>query len=182
MLDRLDYTPAVVFTTAFDEYAIRAFEVHAVDYLLKPYSRERFQQAVDRALSTMVEHDKYRKIAADYGADRSFLQRVSVRDGHVFNVIPVDQIDFFRSDDGIVFLYQGGHRHVIDSTLIQLEEQLDPALFLRVHRNSIVNLDRIIKIVPWGQGQLAISFSDGDRVFISRRHIDEFRRRIGLRL
>lgn len=180
VLERLRYTPAVVFTTAFDEYAIRAFEVNAVDYLLKPYSRERFHHAVDRALSTIVEYDKYLKIAADYSADHSFLQRISIRNGHVFNVIPVDQIDFFRSEDGIVFLYQGGHRHVIESTLIQLEEQLDPSSFFRVHRNSIVNLDRIIKIVPWGQGQLAISFSDGDRVFVSRRHIDEFRRRIGL--
>ena len=91
-------------------------------------------------------------------------------------------IDYFKSEDGLVYLTQGDESFVIDASLNALEAKLDPTLFLRVHRNAIVNLSKIIRVVPWGQGQLSLSFEHADSLFVSRSHINELRKRIGLRL
>ncbi len=184
VLKCVDKRPCVIFTTAYDEYAIQAFDVHAVDYLLKPYSRERFTVAVERALS-MVRNtldDKVRGLLDDYQRDKGFLERVSVRKGHIYHVIPVAEVDYFKADGGLVFLHQADERYVIDTSLAQLEAELDPAVFLRIHRNALVNIARINRILPWGQGQMAVAFSGDRKLLVSRSHIEQFRRRMGLRL
>lgn len=189
VLRRIDSPPAIIFTTAYDEYAIDAFEVHAVDYLLKPYSKERFHKAVERAVRTVGvpreeggEKNRVQALLDYYHREEEYLERVTVRKGHDFHVIPVQDVDYFKAENGLLFLHQDGEQYVIDISLTQLEEELDPTEFLRIHRNAIINLSRIVKIVPWGQGQLGVAFGDDERLLVSRSHLNRFRRRVGMRL
>lgn len=189
VLRRVEEPPAIIFTTAYDEYAIEAFEVHAVDYLLKPYSKERFHKALDRAIKTIEatgqgsgERSRVQALLDSYHREEEYLERVTVRKGYDFHVIPVQEVDYFKAEKGLVFLHQGGEQYVIDFSLTQLEEELDPTEFLRIHRSAIINLSRIVKIMPWGQGQLGVSFGDDERLLVSRSHLNQFRRRVGMRL
>lgn len=189
VLRRVKEPPAIIFTTAYDEYAIEAFEVHAVDYLLKPYSKERFHKAVDRAVRALEaagqgseERSQLQGLLNYYHREEEYLERVTVRKGYDFHVIPVQDVDYFKAENGLVFLHQSGEQYVIDISLTQLEDELDPTEFLRIHRNAIINLSRIVKIVPWGQGQLGVSFGDEERLLVSRSHLNQFRRRVGMRL
>ena len=192
VLQRAEFVPFVIFTTAYDEYAIDAFDVHALDYLLKPYRKERLIKAVDRAIASIVGHEqrpsweteagKLAALLSEYRPTSGYLDRISVLKGYSFHVIPIDEVDFFKAENGLVFVYRQDEHFVVDQSLNRLEEELDPTKFLRIHRNAIVNVTHIDRITPWGQGQLAVTFQNGDRLFVSRRHIGEFRRRMGLRL
>lgn len=188
VLKRVDRAPLVIFTTAFDEYAIQAFEVHAIDYLLKPYSKERFTAAVVRAEQTLQSQDKenharrVKEMIRDPREAREYLDRLSVRKGHVYRVVTAIDVVAFKAEDGLVFLHTSDDRYIVDAPLAQLEDELNPAMFLRIHRSSIVNVEHIRSIVPWGHSQLAVEMSNDDRLFVSRGHVDSFRRRMGLRL
>ncbi len=186
ILEQLEQKPMVIFSTAYDEFAIRAFEVHAMDYLLKPYSHARFKESVQRALESNRDHiateEKLQNILDEYRSNKGWLQRISVKKEHSYFIMKTKHIDYFKSEDGLVYLTQGDESFVIDASLNALEAKLDPTLFLRVHRNAIVNLSKIIRVVPWGQGQLSLSFEHADSLFVSRSHINELRKRIGLRL
>ncbi len=182
----VDVPPAVVFTTAYDEYAVRAFEVHAVDYLLKPYGRERLRQAVDRALESLdrgrrSEGAELSALLEDVGRDRPYLTRVSARSGRSFRILPVDEAEFFKAENGLVFWVSGERSHLVDGSLGALTDRLDPARFFRAHRNAVVNLDRISAVAQLGRGRLAAEFPSGARIEIGRTRLDEFRRLMSLR-
>jgi len=186
LLQQLDEKPLVVFTTAYDEYAIQAFEVHAIDYLLKPYSKERLRAAVARAVAGLGDRERNAErliaLLSDHQKTHGHLQRVSVKDRYAYRVVPVCEIDFFKAEEGLVFLHQSGERSLIDTSLTQLEGQLDPERFFRLHRNAIANLDRIERVVPWGQGKLSVIYPGGQRLFVGRSRQHEFKRRMGLEL
>lgn len=185
VLARCRHRPAVIFVTAFDEYALKAFEVNAVDYLLKPYSRERFEKSVRKVLSSLegyqLSHDKIESIYDYYRRREDFLERITVKKGYIYQVIEVKDIDFFQIKEGLIFLYTKDRSYQIDVSLNHLEKRLDPSLFFRSHRNSIVNLKKIRDISPWLNGKYALNMPGDNRIFISRDRVGQFRKLIGLR-
>lgn len=169
---------AVVFVTAYDSYALRAFEVHAVDYLLKPFSVERFDQALERARERM-ELPAGRELSAAARAPGEHLERIVVKDGARVHVIPVDKLDYAEAQDDYVCLHSGGKQYLKQQTLSSLEQALDPARFPRVHRGVLVNLERVSRIEPYGKDSRVAVLSDGTRVPVSRSGYERLRELIG---
>jgi two-component system LytT family response regulator len=161
---------AVIFTTAFDEYAVRAFEVHAVDYLLKPFSAERLGQALERAETRLGE---LRAVAAPVlaraaRAPESHLDRLVIRDGAEILIIPAASIDYVRGQDDYIEVFHDGRSSLTQHTLQHLEQNLDPRQFVRVHRSYLLNVSRVARIEPWGQGSKMAVLKDGRTVPVSR--------------
>ena len=140
---------AIVFTTAYDEYALKAFEVHAVDYLLKPFGAERFEKALQH-VRERIDHPRTpaAQLAQAGRAPGHYLDRVVVRDGARVHIIPTTKLDYVEAQDDYVALASEGHKYLKQQTIASLEEALDPRNFLRVHRSYIVNLERVSKIEP----------------------------------
>lgn len=186
LLEKCSYKPAVIFISAYDEYAIHAFEVNAVDYLLKPYTKERFQDAINKVLvhSNKTEYweKKISRLLETYSPENSFLEQVTVKKGNTFRVYSIDDIDFFKMDSGLLFLHHKGEKIHIDATLNQLESRTPPSHFFRVHRNSLVNLKKINEVIPWGQGRMVLDFGDSGKVHVSKEKIKLFKCKIGLRI
>ncbi len=156
--DRLsEDPPMLVFVTAYEEYAVDAFEVEALDYLLKPVRMERLQRALKRALS----RQSAQKTPLD-GQHTKHLERISVDERGVYRVIPVHDILFFEADDGIVVAQTSESRYITDFSLKFLEQNLDPDLFFRSHRSYIVRIDAIDSIAPWGAGTYRLMLSRED--------------------
>ncbi len=159
---------AVVFTTAYDSYAMRAFEVHAVDYLLKPFSQARFDAAVERARERV---GAARPPAAElHSAARAGrpLDRIVIRDGTRVHILPVAGLDYAEAQDDYVCLASAGKKYLKQQTITSLESCLDPALFVRIHRSYIVNLERVSKIEPYGKDSRLAILADGTRLPVSR--------------
>lgn len=180
----LDKLPAVVFVTAYDAHALRAFEVHAVDYLLKPYDTDRFWAAFRRGSEAVAMRSVLgagRKLATllnefDTGTPSEsaapeplrHLERIAVRaEGRIFFIRPAD-VDWCESAGNYVKLHVGRNVHVIRETLSNLEARLDPSVFIRIHRRLIVNLDRIHELQPWFGGDQIVILKDGARLRLSR--------------
>jgi two-component system, LytTR family, response regulator len=159
---------AIVFTTAYDEYALKAFEVHAVDYLLKPFGAERFKTAVDQARQKLGRTLPAAEIAQASRAPGEFLERIVVRDGTRVNVIPAEKLDYVEAQDDYVALASEGRKHLKQQTIASLEAALDPARFLRIHRSYLVNLERIAKIEPYGKDSKVAVLKDGTQLPVSR--------------
>jgi two-component system LytT family response regulator len=170
VLALLPLETAVIFTTAFDEYAVRAFEVHAVDYLLKPFSAERLAQALERAEKRIGEARAVEApvLAKAARAPDSYLERVVIRDGAEILIIPVTNIDFVRGQDDYVEVFHEGRSTLTQQTLQHLEANLDPRQFVRVHRSYLLNVSRVARLEPWGQGSKMAVLSDGRTVPVSR--------------
>ena len=153
-------TPAVIVVTAYDQYAIRAFDAHAVDYLLKPFSTERFELALERA--------KARLGGRKPPAPEERPQRLAVRDGTRVHVIPIEKLDYAEAQDDYVALHSGGKSYLKQQTIGSLEALLDPARFVRIHRSAIVNLERVARIEPYAKESRVAILSDGTRLPVSR--------------
>ncbi|MEP7133015.1 MAG: LytTR family DNA-binding domain-containing protein [Acidobacteriota bacterium] len=162
---------AVVFVTAYDQWALKAFEIHAADYVLKPYRAERLREALARASSRRaggapaVDPAAVSKSARPAG---SFAERIVVRDGPKVHVIPVDRVDCLEAQDDYVAVRSQGKKFLKLQTLASLAETLDPARFLRVHRSYVVNLDRLRSIELYAKNSHVALLSDGSRIPISR--------------
>ncbi|MES1175641.1 MAG: response regulator [Myxococcales bacterium] len=182
VLDLLAPEVAVIFTTAFDEYAVRAFEVHAVDYLLKPFSAERLAQALDRARERLGEP---RRVTAPELAQAArnpgtFLERLVIRDGAEILIIAVPAIDFVRGQDDYVEVFHDARSSLTQQTLQSLETNLDPRQFVRVHRSYLLNVNRVARIEPWGNGSKMAILHGGRSVPISRAGEARLRSALGL--
>jgi two-component system, LytTR family, response regulator len=167
VLELIEPGPAVVFITAYNEYATRAFDAHAVDYLLKPFSAERFELSLERAKARLGERSLPVQIASERpAADRP--QRIVVKDGSRVHVIPLDKLDYIEAQDDYVALHSAGKSHLKQQSITSLEAVLDPAKFVRIHRSAIVNLERIVRIEPYGKDSRLAILSDGARLPVSR--------------
>jgi two-component system LytT family response regulator len=175
--------PAVVFVTAYDEHALAAFEVHAFDYILKPVSRKRFTQAIDRVVGLIRAEAPAgdRPLAALIEAmrsehsERTALDRIAVKsDGRVV-FIRVAEIDWIEAADDLVRIHAGKAVHSHRSTLTHLEERLPSSKFLRIHRSTLVNVDRIREIQPWFQGDWVLILSDGTRLHSGKSYRSKVR-------
>jgi two-component system LytT family response regulator len=153
-------TPAVIIVTAYDQYAMRAFDAHAVDYLLKPFSTERFERALERAKARLGERE------ARTPGERP--QRLAVRDGTRVHVIPIEKLDYAEAQDDYVALHSGGKSYLKQQTIGSLETLLDPARFVRIHRSAIVNLERVARIEPYAKESRVAILTDGTRLPVSR--------------
>ena len=169
VLELIETQVAVIFVTAYDQYAMRAFEVHAVDYLLKPIGRERFEAAVERAKNRVGEkRPPAPQLAAAARPPRQFLDRLVVKDGTRVTLIPVAKLDYVEAQDDYVALASQGKKHLKQQTIASVEAGLDPARFVRVHRSYIVNFERVVRIEPYGKDSRLAILTDGTRLPVSR--------------
>ena len=169
--------PHVVFVTAYDQYALRAFEVHALDYVLKPFNAERFSQALQRARAAIIKHedadgsvdkDRLRSLVASLTAEQREKQRIVVKSsGRVF-FVKVDDIDWIEAEGNYVRLHMGAQSHLLRETMKGIGSVLDPSQFIRIHRSTIVNADRIRELQPLFHGEYAVILRDGTRLVASR--------------
>ena len=161
---------AVVFVTAYDQYAIRAFEVHAVDYLLKPFSADRLAAAIDRVRDRLGRGEPWpvHDLAAAAQPAHGPTHRVLVRDGSRVHVLSVEKIEYVQAQDDYVCIRCEGKEYLKEQTLAQLETTLDPAKFVRIHRSFVLNLDRLARVeLDERENRIAI-LNDGKRLPISR--------------
>ena len=161
---------AVVFVTAFDQYAIRAFEVHAVDYLLKPFSAERLAAAIDRVRERLGRGDPLpvKELAAAGQSGQEPARRILVRDGPRVHVLPVEKIDYIQAQDDYVCFRCDRKEYLKEQTLADLESALDPAKFVRIHRSYVLNLDRLARVETDERENRIAMLADGRRLPISR--------------
>ena len=177
VLDLLETKPKVVFVTAYDEYALRAFEVHAIGYLLKPYTGERFAEVIANARDVVQRREpqalgEVTKTVAQSGRP---LQRIAFRDGAAIDVVPVQRVDYIEAQDDYVHVFAKGVRRVKQQTLSQLEALLDPARFVRVHRSYIVNLESLARVEPYAKDSRVAVLKDGSRIPVSRSGYERLR-------
>jgi two-component system LytT family response regulator len=159
----------VIFVTAYDQYAMRAFDVHAIDYLLKPIGRERFDAAVERAKNRMGEKmPAAAELAAAARPPQQFAERLVVKDGTRVTIIPIGKLDYAEAQDDYVALATQGKKHLKQQTIAGLEASLNPADFVRIHRSYIVNLERVARIEPYGKESRLAILADGTRLPVSR--------------
>lgn len=160
---------AVIFLTAYDQHAMRAFEVHAVDYLLKPFSKERFDAALARARQRLNTRPPAAAALAEAArAPDRLLERIVVKDGTRVHVIPVEKLDWVEAQDDYVALHSEGRTYLKQQTIAALEARLDPSRFLRVHRSVIVNLERVTRIEPYTKDSRVAILAGGTKVPVSR--------------
>jgi two-component system LytT family response regulator len=170
VLELLGRDIAVIFTTAYDQYALRAFEVHAIDYLLKPFDAQRFSEALSRARARLLARDPMPVAALVQEArpKAGFLERVLIRDGAQVHVIPVDRIDYVEAQDDYVCFKAEGREYLKDQTMGALEASLDPGRFVRIHRSYVLNIERIARVELYAKDSRMAILRDGKRLPVSR--------------
>jgi two-component system, LytTR family, response regulator len=187
-------SPAIVFVTAFDQYAVRAFDAHAVDYLLKPFDTSRFRNAFTRARARVEqrsrggEDERIRALVADYVAatqpapSKPALDRIAVKADGVLKIVRTADVDWFETDGNYIRLHVGGGSHLVRMTAASIEPQLDSRVFLRIHRRYIVNIDRIVEVQPWFAGDAIVVLRNGAKLRLSRTYRERLHARLGAKL
>lgn len=169
VLELIEEDVAVIFVTAYDQYAMKAFEVHAVDYLLKPIGRDRFEEALGRAKKRIGEKKpSVEQIVAAARPPQQYLERLVVRDGTRVTLIPAAKLDYVEAQDDYIALASQGAKHLKQQTIASVEAGLDPARFVRIHRSYIVNFERVVRIEPYGKDSRLAILADGTRLPVSR--------------
>lgn len=183
MLEIIDKQPAVIFTTAFDDHAIRAFEQHAVDYLLKPITKTRFDQAVAKFLDARqltTDRENTRKLIDDVSHTPGKLERIVVKTGTKIKIIPTASMVCLEADDDYVKIHTDEGTFLKNRTMASFEEQLDPLLFVRVHRSFIVKIDHIVRLEPHEkEGHIAV-LSNGKKVNVSKNGYTRLKQLLGM--
>jgi len=168
--------PHVVFVTAYDEHALRAFEVSALDYLLKPIDGDRFSEALERARSRIRGEnlesvsEQLHKMMAALKVERNRLERLSIKSAGRITFLGVDEIDWIEAADNYVQVHAGHESHLLHATMNSLESRLDPNEFLRIHRSAIVNIRRIKELQPMFHGEYRVVLKDGTKLTSGRRY------------
>ena len=189
-----DDMPVTVFVTAYDQYAIKAFDLAAVDYLLKPFDDERFEEALRRAREQIANQDKGPiserllhllrerdpSLLDDTEPRDEYLERIAVQGRGKARIVPVDDLTHITADGSYAELHTGEDTYVIRERMKTLAARLDPDTFVRVHRSAIVRLDEIELILRGGGGNYAVRLNDGTRLSVSRSRIDELQERLGV--
>jgi two-component system LytT family response regulator len=173
VLELVGRTIPVIFTTAYDSYALRAFDVHAVDYLLKPFSEERFAEALAHARSRLQGGGEAKTpdigaLVADARPRQGPVERVLIRNGAQVHVIPVDRIDYVEAQDDYVCYVADGKSYLKDQTMGTAEGQLDPARFVRIHRSYLLNIERIGRVELYAKDSRVAILRDGRKLPVSR--------------
>ncbi|MCR9083538.1 MAG: LytTR family DNA-binding domain-containing protein [Cyclobacteriaceae bacterium] len=178
MLELLDDPPAVIFTTAFDEYALAAFDAKAIDYLLKPFSKSRFQQALNRFLERYEVEKGSQNPAISSLAEKS--QRLVVRVKNEIKIIPVDQVSYFEAADDYVNIVTESGAFLKKMTMKSLEEALSPDRFARIHRSYILNLNEVTRIEPYEKDSYLVFLRNGKKLPVSKTGYSRLRQVLGI--
>jgi two-component system LytT family response regulator len=171
--------PQVIFVTAHDQYALRAFEVHAFDYLLKPVAEDRFREALNRARSHLARSNgtgtevRLQHLLQEIQRDRGYSHRLLIREGERAFFVSINDISWIEADRNYVFVHTAGKKHNIRGTLDSLQEILDPKLFVRLNRGSLVRLDAIRELQPWFHGEYKVILRDNTELRWSRRYVTQ---------
>lgn len=166
MIELLDHKPQIIFTTAYDQYALKAFELNAVDYLLKPFSKERMQKAIEKVVHQI--HNAESNIEkleelSNFRPGEAYIDRVVVKDRHKIHIITVDKIRYIESLDDYVMIYTTDGRHMKQKTMKYFETYLDPKNFIRIHRSFIVQVDNIAEIQQYEKESYVVILKDKDK-------------------
>lgn len=168
LLELLDAPPVIIFSTAFDQFAIKAFEMNAVDYLLKPYSRERFDQAIGKAIQSLTSGSggmqSAQKVLQSVGEQPELLSRIAVKTRHKVHVIPVDEIRYLEADGDYVTIHTEKDRFLKEKTMKYFELHLEPERFIRIHRSAIINVDFMDRLEYYDKESYAVLMKDGTRL------------------
>ncbi len=177
MLQELERAPRVIFVTAYDEYAVKAFEVNALDYLLKPVDQDRLKEAVDRVREEVEHEEKAQEAKEVLGPE----DRIFIKDGERCWFIPLKDVRVFESDGNYIRVYFGNERALILRSLNELEKRLDERHFFRTGRKRIVNLDQVESIDPWFNGRLLVRLKgEEEGIEVSRRQAARFKEKMSL--
>jgi len=185
VLEVIEETPVIIFVTAYDQYALRAFEVHALDYLLKPFDRERFNKALQRAKHQIAREragaapQELIALLADLKARPKPLERLVIKAGGRVFFLRVDEIDWIEAAANYVKLHVGRESHLLRETINGLAAKLDPDKFLRIHRSIVINLERVKELQPWFHGDYVIILQDGTQLTSSRNYREQLRNLLG---
>jgi two-component system LytT family response regulator len=187
VLESLDSNahPYVIFVTAYDQYAVRAFEVHALDYLLKPFDRERFEGAWQRAKTQIKLNRTSRRdqdiiaLLEELKAGPRYLERLVIKNGGRVFFLHVQDVHCIEAEGNYVRVYDNQKGYLLRETISSLEEQLDPKQFLRIHRSAIVKIDRIKEMQPWFHGEYRIIMENGKQLALSRNYRSNLQEAVG---
>lgn len=180
--------PAVIFVTAYDQYALRAFDAQALDYLLKPFDRERFQRALDRARERMRKRQagslepRLLALLTHLEERKPYTERLVIKSAGRVYFLRTIEVDWIEAEGNYVRLHAGKETHVLRETMNHLETRLDPQRFLRIHRSTIVNIERIKELHPWFKGEHVVILRDGARLTLGRAYRDRLARIADCRL
>ncbi len=184
MLELLEEYPEIIFTTAYDEFALRAFEMNAVDYLMKPFSKTRFDQALEKVFNRLKtkSHSNHalEKLKEQVQESVGPQERFFVKTGNRIDVIPVDEIRHVEAQDDYVEFHTTKGRFLKKETMTQLEKQLPPEQFLRVHRSHIIRLDQMEKLEKYGKESYMVILKDGTKVQVSKSRIKSLKEQLGI--
>jgi two-component system LytT family response regulator len=175
----------LVLVTAFDKYALRAFDVHALDYLLKPFDRERFGQALGRARQQLERRSggdlerRLLELVQDLKGTSHRLERFVIKAGGRVFFVRSDEIDWIEAAGNYVKLHVASDAHLFRETMNALEAQLNPDIFYRIHRSHIVNIERVKELQPWFNGEYVVFLKNGTRLTLSRGYREKLQERIG---
>jgi two-component system LytT family response regulator len=179
--------PQVIFSTAYDQFALKAFDAHAVDYLLKPYDAERFRKALDKAWAQLeagrAEPQQVQALLSGLeqsGPPERPLERLLVKVGEAWIALRVDRVRRFSAEDKYVRVFSDQGQHLVRQTLKSLETRLDPRRFVRVHRSELVQLEAVVRLEPWSHGDGLLVLADGSSVVLSRTFREAFLERWGV--
>jgi two-component system, LytTR family, response regulator len=168
------HMPVTIFTTAYDEFALRAFDAHAIDYILKPYDTDRFGRAIERARLQLTGrrnahmNERLDSLLDELRTRNQYLERLVVRSGGRILILRVAEVDWIEAASNYVRLHAGGREYLLRETMTALESKLDPMEFVRIHRSTIVRVDRIRELEPLFQGDYVVVLEDGSRLTSSR--------------
>ncbi|TXE03285.1 LytR/AlgR family response regulator transcription factor [Algoriphagus aquimarinus] len=177
MLELLDGPPSVIFTTAFDQYALKAFDAMAIDYLLKPFSQDRFDQSIEKFLAQQGGNRESTQKLNELAEKRN---RLVVRVKNEIKIIPTHEVSFFEAEDDYIAIHTSSGKYLKKMTMKSLEEALDPAKFVRVHRSYLINLNEITKIEPYERDNYLVLLRDGKKVPVSKTGYARLRQVLGL--
>ncbi len=177
MLELLDEHPAIVFTTAYDNYAIKAFEVNAVDYLLKPFSEERFNEALNKVVQRIQQqnynHENVDKLIEDQQPE--MLERIVVKDGQKISIIPVDTLKWLEAQDDYVKIHSEGGKFMKKKTMQFFEDHLDNNMFIRIHRSSIININFIKQMELYEKDSYRVILKDDTKLSVSKTGLQKLK-------
>lgn len=177
VLELVEQPPAIIFATAYNQFAVKAFEIHAVDYLLKPFSKERLDEALSHAKEHMTKSKPVQTQALAYAAGMKAipLERILIKNGSKVHIVPVEQIDYIEAQDDYVAIKTDGKTHLKQERMSILEKELDAQSFIRVHRSYIVNIERIARIELYAKDSRMAILKDGTKLLISRAGYDKLK-------
>jgi len=183
MLEILDEKPLIIFSTAYDDFAIKAFEHSAVDYLLKPYSQKRFSEAIGKAINKIRQgittQNEIQDLRGNLEVSQEYLRRVVIKSGSKVVVLPVDEIHYLEAADDYVEVHTARDQYLKQKTMNYFEQHLDPDLFIRVHRSFIVSIPQISKLEPYSKDSFVLLLKNGKEVNVSKSGYKNLKERLG---